>query len=166
MLYVEDEHLFPGGGEGSQPGLDGFRQLIKGGYLHQMKTVVCPSSVDGLKPLEASLRGGSIKSGQEETVAQALTYSQGSGGAVGTCSYFFTGRTITSSQGGGYPVCVDANHHATDVMATQFNGAAAEADNHSAGFHVLTNDGAIEFVRLQKTADAAKITTTKGEMNK
>lgn len=146
--YADKHGVYPGAGA-AEPGVTGIRDLVREGYLVQMKHLICPVSQDSLKAYGDLLLNGSVKPGNEEKVADLIQL----GNPVGSCSYLFTNRTITATQDGGALLCVDAKHGVSG--APQFSGT--NTDNHKDGVNTLTNDGAISFRKLRTKADVEKI---------
>ncbi|MBN4071947.1 hypothetical protein JYT83_00865 [bacterium AH-315-F18] len=148
MQYANAQGVFPGGG--SESGLGGFHDLVSTGCLTQIRSLICPSSVDILESYGGILRGGVVRMGFEREVIEAMHFGE----PIGSVSYIFTSKLISGDQNGGLLLCVDASHNVSEVES-QLVGKAH--DGHADGLHSLTNDGAVEFIRVRTNADVKDV---------
>lgn len=128
VVFADEAGRFPGAGA-AEPGVEGFQELVRKGQLTNLKSLICPSSNDSLSAMPGLLGNGTVIPEQREEAAARIAINK----RGGTCSYLMTNRPISPFDPGALPLIIEARH--------------AQPGGHPTGAHVLTHDGAIEFVK-------------------
>lgn len=135
--FAEEAGRFPGAGA-AEPGVEGFQELVRKGQLTDLRSLICPSSIDSWSAVPGLSGNGIVIPERREQVAARIAIDK----RGGTCSYLMTNRDIEPSSPGALPLIIEVRH--------------AEHGGHPAGAHVLTHDGAIEFVKSHERYQDAR----------